>query len=156
MNNDSILVDKSKIKIPPYFPENDIIRHDMAVNFSNLVRADRQVLDLINELKSSGEYDNTYIFFYADHGGPFPRHKRAIYETGTKVPLIIKPPKGVEIDNNPHDLLSFIDLAPTVLSIAGIDIPDHIQGTAFLGDQKRESPKLLFLVAIDLMNKLTD
>ena len=144
MNNDSILVDKSKIKIPPYFPENDIIRHDMAVNFSNLVRADRQVLDLINELKSSGEYDNTYIFFYADHGGPFPRHKRAIYETGTKVPLIIKPPKGVEIDNNPLDLLSFIDLAPTVLSIAGIDIPDYIQGTAFLGDQKRESPKLLF------------
>ena len=50
----------------------------------------------------------------------------------------------MEIDNNPLDLLSFIDLAPTVLSIAGIDIPDYIQGTAFLGDQRRESPKLLF------------
>ncbi|MDG2397479.1 MAG: sulfatase [Flavobacteriaceae bacterium] len=143
-NKDSILVDKSKIIIPPYFPNNDIIRHDMAVNYSNLIRADRKLLKLINELKKEGEYDNTYIFFYSDHGGPFPRHKRAIYQSGTKVPLIIKAPKGKLIENDPSDLISFIDLAPTLLSISGINIPEYIQGKAFLGSQKVNSHKLIF------------
>jgi len=143
-NKDSILVDKSKIIIPPYFPDNDIIRHDMAVNYSNLIRADRKLLKLINELKKEGEYDNTYIFFYSDHGGPFPRHKRAIYQSGTKVPLIIKAPKGKLIENDPSDLISFIDLAPTLLSISGINIPEYIQGKAFLGSQKVNSHKLIF------------
>ncbi len=143
-NKDSILVDKSKIIIPPYFPDNDIIRHDMAVNYSNLIRADRKLLKLINELKKEEEYDNTYIFFYSDHGGPFPRHKRAIYQSGTKVPLIIKAPKGKLIENDPSDLISFIDLAPTLLSISGINIPEYIQGKAFLGSQKVNSHKLIF------------
>ena len=142
--NDSILVDKNKIIIPPYFPENPVIRKDLAVNYSNLIRADRRLFKLIKELKEAGEYDNTYIFFYSDHGGPFPRHKRAIYETGTKVPLVIKPPKGVILNNNPDDLLSFIDLAPTILSITGIKIPKYIQGKPFLGSQRVDSPKLLF------------
>ena len=116
----------------------------MAVNYSNLIRADRKLLKLINELKKEGEYDNTYIFFYSDHGGPFPRHKRAIYQSGTKVPLIIKAPKGKLIENDPSDLISFIDLAPTLLSISGINIPEYIQGKAFLGSQKVNSHKLIF------------
>jgi len=150
-----ILVDKSKIKIPPYFPDNDIVRHDLAVNFSNLVRADKKTAKIIKELKDSDKYDNTYIFFYSDHGGPFPRHKRAIYNTGTKVPFIIKPPKGVKIDINPDQLLSFIDLAPTVLSIAGIKIPPYIQGKAFLGDQKGAKNELLFF-ATDRFDEVSD
>lgn len=148
-SKDSILVDKNKIIVPPYFPDNEIIRHDMAVNFSNLIRADRKMSKLIKELKDRGEYDNTYIFFYSDHGGPFPRHKRAIYQSGTKVPLIIKPPKGVLIDNNKNELLSFIDFAPTILSLTGIEIPSHIQGKAFLGNQKNNSERKLLFTATD-------
>jgi len=153
--NNEILVDKSKITIPPYFPDTDIVRHDFAVNFSNLIRADKKTAKIIKELKDSGEYDNTYIFFYSDHGGPFPRHKRAIYNTGTKVPFIIKPPKGVAIDANPHQLLSFIDLAPTILSIAGVKIPPHIQGKAFLGDQKSSENQLLYF-ATDRFDEVFD
>jgi len=150
-----ILVDKLKIKIPPYFPDTDIVRHDLAVNFSNLVRADIKTAEIIKELKDSGKYDNTYIFFYSDHGGPFPRHKRAIYNSGTRVPFIIKPPKGVKIDINPNQLLSFIDLAPTILSIAGIKIPSYIQGKAFLGDQKEAKNNLLFF-ATDRFDEVFD
>ena len=153
--NNNILVDKSKIKIPPYFPDTETVRHDLAVNFSNLIRADSTTAKIIKELKDAGEYENTYIFFYSDHGGPFPRHKRAIYNTGTKVPFIIKPPKGVTINYNPDQLLSFIDLAPTILSIVGIDIPDYIQGKAFLGDQKTEENKLIYF-ATDRFDEVFD
>ncbi len=153
--NNNILVDKSKIKIPPYFPDTETVRHDLAVNFSNLIRADSTTSKIIKDLKDAGEYDNTYIFFYSDHGGPFPRHKRAIYDTGTKVPFIIKPPKGVTVSYNPDQLLSFIDLAPTILSIVGIDIPDYIQGKAFLGDQKAEENKLIYF-ATDRFDEVFD
>ena len=94
---------------------------------------DRQVGELIKNLKSSGIYEDSYIFFYSDHGGPFPRHKRAIYETGTKVPFFVKLPKGKKEKIDKNQLLSFIDFAPTVLSIAGIDIPSEYQGIPFLG-----------------------
>ena len=88
---------------------------------------------LIKNLKSSGIYEDSYIFFYSDHGGPFPRHKRAIYETGTKVPFFVKLPKGKKEKIDKNQLLSFIDFAPTVLSIAGIDIPSEYQGIPFMG-----------------------
>ena len=117
-------------------------------NELNSVYGQPEYAALIKELKDAVEYDNTYIFFYSDHCGPFPRHKRAIYNSGTKVPFIIKPPKGVTINHNPDQLLSFIDLAPTILSIVGIDIPDYIQGKAFLGDQKAEENKLIYFAII--------
>ena len=90
--------------------------------------------------KEQNLYDNSYIFFYSDHGGPFPRHKRAIYETGSKVPMIIKFPKSINIKNKRNrDLLNFIDFAPTILSVAGIDIPEIYQGRAFLGSNKNKN-----------------
>ena len=123
-----IYVDPSNIKVPPYFPDDPIIRKDMAINYSNLIRMDREVGKLITELKNQGLYENTYIFFYSDHGGPFPRHKRAIYESGTKVPFMIKMPNSKYAKTRDNRLLSFIDLAATVLDIANINIPDYMQG----------------------------
>ena len=113
--------------IPPYFPDDPVIRRDMATNYSNLVRMDKQVGEIISELKEQGLYDDAYIFFYSDHGGPFPRHKRAIYQTGTKVPFIVKFPKSLHAGKKDDRLLSFVDLAPSVLQIAGIEIPVHMQ-----------------------------
>ena len=96
----------------------------MSINYSNLIRMDEQLGQRIKELKNEGLYDDAYIFFYSDHGGPFPRHKRAIYDTGIKVPFMIKYPKNPRGAGSRVDaLLSFIDLAPTVLDIAGIEIP---------------------------------
>ena len=83
-------VNPNDLFVPPIFPDDSITRHALAVNYSNLVEMDRQMGEIISKLKQQDLYDNSYIFFYSDHGGPFPRHKRAIYETGTKVPLIIK------------------------------------------------------------------
>jgi N-sulfoglucosamine sulfohydrolase len=124
-----VFLDPNDIEfIPPYFPDDPVIRRDIAINYSNLVRMDMEVGEIISELKEQGLYDEAYIFFYSDHGGPFPRHKRAIYQTGTKVPLFIKFPKSLHAGEKDDRLLSFVDLAPSVLQMAGIEIPKHIQG----------------------------
>ena len=126
---EQVLLDPNDIEfIPPYFPDDPVIRQDMAINYSNLVRMNKEVGKIISELKEQGLYDDAYIFFYSDHGGPFPRHKRAIYQTGTKVPFVVKFPKSLHAGEKDDRLLSFVDLAPTVLQMAGIEIPQHMQG----------------------------
>ena len=145
------------LKVPPFFPNDSITRHSMAVNYSNILEADNQIGDIIQRLKDQNLYDNSYIFFYSDHGGPFPRHKRAIYETGSKVPLIIKFPKRINTKNKSNfDLLNFIDFAPTILSIAGIDIPKMYQGKAFLGPKKNKSKRKYLFTASDRFDEITD
>ena len=142
---DELFVGPTKVKVPPYFPDNDTIRHDLAVNYSNLKRLDDQIGEIIDELKADGLYDNSIIFFYGDHGGPFPRHKRALYETGTKVPMVIKFPKKEKAGSRDDRFISFIDLAPTVLSLAGIEPPKVMQGIAQFGKFKvGNKPKYTF------------
>ena len=150
-------VDPNILKVPPVFPDDSITRHALAVNYSNLIEMDIQMGKIIDRLKKENLYDNTYIFFYSDHGGPFPRHKRAIYETGTKVPFIVKFPKGFKTDDKRNnDMLSFIDFAPTILSIAGIDIPKIYQGKPFLGARKSLKKRKYLFTASDRFDELTD
>lgn len=142
---DQLFVSPSKVPVPPYFPDNDTIRHDLAVNYSNLKRLDNQIGQIINGLKADGLYENSIIFFYGDHGGPFPRHKRALYETGTKVPMVIKLPKNEKAGSRDNRFISFIDLAPTVLSFAGIEPPKVMQGVAQFGKfEVEKKPKYTF------------
>ncbi len=150
-------VNPKNLKVPPFFPNDSITRHSMAVNYSNILEADKQIGNIIQRLKEQNLYDNSYIFFYSDHGGPFPRHKRAIYETGSRVPLIIKFPKRINTKNKSNfDLLNFIDFAPTILSIAGIDIPKVYQGKAFLGTKKNKSKRKYLFTASDRFDEITD
>ena len=128
-----LFVDPEEVHVPPYFPDNEVVRHDLAVNYSNLKRLDDQLGTVIQQLKEDGLYESSIIFFYADHGGPFPRHKRALYETGTRVPMLIKFPGNEKKKDRDDQLISFIDLAPTVLSIAGIEPPRVMQGKALFG-----------------------
>ncbi len=130
---DSLFVAPENVMIPPYFPDNDTIRHDLAVNYSNLKRLDNQLGTVLKELKEDGLYENSIIFFYGDHGGPFPRYKRALYETGTKVPMVIKFANNERGGQQDDRLISFIDLAPTVLSLASIEPPKVMQGVAQFG-----------------------
>ena len=130
---EELYVSPDSVMVPPYFPDTDVIRHDIAVNYSNLKRLDEQIGKIINQLKEDGLYDNSIIFFYGDHGGPFPRHKRALYDTGIKVPLVIKFQDNIKNSNYDDRLISFIDFAPTMLSWAGIAPPKVMQGKAQFG-----------------------
>ena len=152
-NKRYVTVDEVK-NIPPYFPDDPVVREDMATNYSNLVRMDKEIGVIISELKEQGLYDNTYIFFYSDHGGPFPRHKRAIYDSGTKVPLMIKLPKNAKAGNRNDDLWSFVDLAPTVLQLAQIPLPNYLQGMSIL--DKKTKPRKYLVTASDRFDGQVD
>ena len=156
-DKEELKVNPNDLKIiPPIFPDDSIVRHSLAVNYSNLIEMDRQVGKLIDHLKQEDIYDDSYIFFYSDHGGPFPRHKRAIYETGTKVPFFVKLPTGIKEKVDTNQFLSFVDFAPTVLSIAGIDIPSFHQGKPFLGKSKNQSVREYLFTSSDRFDEHPD
>ncbi len=116
----------------------------MAVNYSNLVRLDKQVGALLDQLREDSLMDQTIIFFYGDHGGPFPRHKRSLYETGTKVPFTVRFPDGNRKGELDSSFVSFIDFGPTVLSLAGVSPPETMQGKPFLGEFAVDMPLQVF------------
>jgi len=134
-NISKVKTDPGSVTVPPYYPDNEIIRRNIAKMYDNVARLDSVVGVLLKELEAEGELDNTIIFFWGDHGDGLPRGKRWLYDSGLNIPLIIKFPgkeKAGTVDNR---LLSSIDMGPTVLSLAGIPVPAHMQGIPFLGSQ---------------------
>jgi N-sulfoglucosamine sulfohydrolase len=130
-----VKTDPKTVKVPPYYPDNDIIRLNIAKMYDNIARLDSVVGVLIRELEKEGELDNTIIFFWGDHGDGLPRAKRWLYDSGLNIPLIIKWPGKVRPSSVDDRLISSIDFGPTVLSMAGVPVPAHMQGIPFLGDQ---------------------
>ncbi|RXP44534.1 sulfatase [Lutibacter sp. HS1-25] len=127
-----LTVNPETVPVPPYFQDTEIARNDIARHYSNVEIMDAEVGQLIQQLKEDGLYENTIIFFYSDHGGPLPRQKRAILDSGLKVPFMVKNIGSSDIGRTDR-LISFTDLAPTVLSLAGIQPPNYMDGSAFLG-----------------------
>lgn len=154
--NNPLLVNPNTVPVPPIFPDNEVVRKDLAINYSNLIRMDRQVGEIIAQLKAEGLYEDTIIFFYADHGGPFPRYKRALYDTGVKVPLIIKFAQNKDSATTYNDLISFIDYAPTVLSLAGIKPPEVMQGKALFGSHKSAEKNEFIFTSSDRYDEVSD
>jgi len=128
-----LTVNPEEVPVPPYLPDNAVTRKDIARHYSNVELMDEQVGAILEQLKADGLYDNTIIFFYSDHGGPFPRQKREVYDSGLKVPFMVKDLNSREGERTGR-LISFIDLAPTMLSLAGIKPPEYMEGRAFLGE----------------------
>lgn len=131
----ALTVSPEDVPLPPYLVDDLPTRTDLARVYSNIEIMDRQVGFLLDQLDADGELDNTIIFFYSDHGGPLPRQKRLLYDSGIRVPMVVAWPddrRAGEIDST---LFSFVDLAPTVFSLAGISLPDYLQGQAIIGPQ---------------------
>ena len=152
LRKDSLLVDPDVVRIPPFLPNTPTARKDMARLYTNIEIMDQQIGELIAMLKEDGLFDNTYIFFFSDHGGALPWMKRELLERGTHIPFIIRFPGGQFAGTSNHDLVSAVDFAPTVLSLAGIGIPTYMQGKAFLGKQKSTTPRKYVFAARDRMD----
>ncbi|NND07095.1 MAG: sulfatase-like hydrolase/transferase [Saprospiraceae bacterium] len=138
--------------LPPYHPNTPEIRHDWAQYYDKIEDMDAQVGQLLEELEDSGLAENTIIMYFSDHGGVLARSKRYVYETGTRVPLIVHIPekyKHLYPAENPGStikrIVSFVDLAPTLLSLLNLYIPDYMQGKAFLGNQKTDPPQYAYM-----------
>ncbi len=128
LRKDPLLDDPTRVSVPPIFPDTTAVRGDIARMHTNIALMDRQVGELIQILKDDGLYDNTVIFFFADNGGNLPWMKREILERGTHVPLIVRYPGGQHAGTRRDELVSGVDLAPTVLSLAGVSVPGYMQG----------------------------
>jgi len=151
----NVKTDPKSVNVPPYYPDNEIIRRNIAKMYDNIARLDSVVGVLINELEREGELDNTIIFFWGDHGDGLPRAKRWLYDSGLNVPLIIRFPGGKDAGTVNGQLISSIDFGPSVLSLAGIPVPSHMQGRPFLGNQA-SSPRDAVFAARDRVDESYD
>lgn len=151
-----LLVNPADVTLPPYYKDTEEARRCMARMLSNVQLMDFHLGQIIEQLKRDGVYDNSYIFFFSDHGGTMPWMKREILERGTHIPFVVKFPKGAHAGTVNDDLISSVDFAPTILSLAGIDIPDYMQGQAFLGSQASTEKRQYVYAARDRLDECYD
>ncbi|MEX0611281.1 MAG: sulfatase-like hydrolase/transferase [Pirellulales bacterium] len=140
--------DPAKVRLPAYHPDAPEVRRDWAQYYDRISMMDVQVGAKLQELKDAGFADDTIIFYFSDHGSGMPRSKRWLYMSGLNVPLIVYfPPKWQHLAPKDYApgatsdrLVSFVDLAPSVLSLAGIKPPEWMHGGAFAGEFETEEP----------------
>ena len=133
---EKLVHDPAKAPVPPYLPDTPVVRENFARYHDNITGMDRQVAKILKDLSDDGLGDSTIVFFWSDHGMGLPRGKRWIYDSGIHVPLIIRRPGVIKPGSVSDDMILSIDWGPTVLSLAGVKVPDHVQGRPFLGPQK--------------------
>lgn len=146
----------TNFEIPPYLPDTPKVRRDMWKLYNNVAEMDKQVGVILKQLEEDGLLENTIIFFYGDHGGPLPREKRLIYDSGLNTPLIVRFPKKQHAGTRNDELLSFVDFAPTLLSLIGEKPLDYMQGRAFLGKYKSQGERTYIHAAADRFDGFTD
>lgn len=143
-------VTPEQVKLPSYLPDTPAIRQDFASYYNLMEKMDGQLAERLAELEADGLADDTIIFYYSDNGGALPRSKRYCYEEGLRCALVVKvPPRWAHLaPGKPGtewtDPVSFIDLAPTLLSLAGIKPPAQMQGNAFMGTRRRATQPYAF------------
>lgn len=129
----------SKVVIPPYYPDHPVTREDWAKYLDAATELDRKCGLILKQLEADGLAESTVVIFTSDHGQAHVRGKQFCYDSGLRVPLIIRWPKNFaapaqyavgKVDDR---LLMSIDLAATVLDIAGVQKPEKMQGQVFLG-----------------------
>ena len=154
---DSLWVDKDlEVQVPPYLPNNEIGQRDVRRMYSNIKEMDYQVGELLGQLEEDGLLDNTIIFWYTDHGGPLPRQKRLLYDSGMKLPLIVRYPDKKDAGTIDDRLVSFVDFKPTLLSVAGMQPPDYVDGRAFAASFENKEKRKYVHGAADRFDELYD
>jgi uncharacterized sulfatase len=146
--------DPAKATLPPYYPDTPEVRRDWANYYDLITAVDYRLGDVLAVLERAGVADNTVVFFFGDHGRGLTRGKRWVYDSGLRVPLIIRWPGKIPGGSVREDLVSFVDFAPTVLALAGVEIPARWQGQPFLGPNVKER-KYIF-AARDRMDETYD
>lgn len=147
--------------LPPFFPDTEEMRILWARQYDLVSLIDFQTQEILDQLKEDGLHEDTIVFFWSDHGHGLPRYKRWLYTTGLEVALIVYvPPKfrhlaGLPPGSEAAELITFIDLAPTVLNLAGIEVPDFMEGQTFLGTD-RDEPRSHFVAHRDRADDVYD
>jgi arylsulfatase A-like enzyme len=133
-------IETAKIQLPQFYPDEDVIKQDLADYYFEVNRFDRDVGRAIQILDSIGELDNTIIVVTGDHGMPFPRCKGNLYDMGVRVPLVVYWGSQIKDTGKISSMVSLTDLAPTFLELAGVEVPGEMTGNSLtpllMGDEK--------------------
>lgn len=143
----------SKVKLPPYYPNDPVIRRDWAEYLDAVRMTDAHVGQIIKRLKDEGVLENTFVFFMTDHGISHARGKQFCYEEGMHVPFIVRGP-GLKAGSVRTDLVEHIDMTATSLALAGIEIPQKMQGRDLFA--KDHKPRPFVVCARDRCDETVD
>ncbi|MEB8338245.1 sulfatase-like hydrolase/transferase [Streptomyces endophyticus] len=141
---------REEVRLPAYLPDTPDIRGDFAHYYDAMETMDGHVAAKLAELGAAGLADDTIVFFYSDNGGVLPRSKRHCYDEGMRTALIVRyPEKWAHLAPRPAGSVEWravtsVDYAPTVLALAGVDIPEHVQGHPFAGARQLPSARYAF------------
>ena len=134
--------DPAQLTLPPYYPDTPAFRRLWANYYEVITGMDYWAGDLLDQLAADGLAEDTIVFFWSDHGVGLPRAKRWLYDSGTKIPLLVSLPKKFRTGDQGQPgtredrLVSSVDFAATVLNLTGLPIPEHVQGQPFLGPDR--------------------
>ncbi len=129
--------DPAAIELPPYYPDTSTVRRDLARHYANIERMDAHVGRILDGLAEDDLLDETIVIFTTDHGDGLPRAKRELFDSGIRVPMIVRWPEGLRPEHLAavgvdEQLVSFVDLAPAILNMAGVPAPASMHGRDFL------------------------
>ena len=116
------------VLVPPYLPDNASVREDFASYYDEISRLDSYIGETLLEMDRMGLRENTVVLFISDNGRPFPRDKTTLYDGGIKTPWIIRWPDHIAVGSRNDNMVSSIDIAPTLLDLARLDIPGEFEG----------------------------
>ena len=136
-----------EVVLPPYHPDTPLVRQDYARYYDEITRLDRFVGAVLQELETQKVSNNTIVIFLSDNGRPFPRDKTTLYDSGIRTPLIIRWPTTIKSGSRCKQLVSSVDLAPTILALAGLPVGPNLMGrdfTALLEGQEIEIRDAIF------------
>ena len=136
--------DPEAVSVPKYYPTDEISRKDWAGYLDAVRLLDEKVGRVLDRIDEDGLASRTIVAFFGDHGRPMPRDKQFLYDGGIHVPLIIRWPGQLQPGSVKDELVNMIDLSATSLAWAGIEVPDHIEGRIFLGDDKAPDREYVF------------
>ena len=164
------VADPAKMRVPAYHPDTPEVRQDWAQYYDKVSEADEDAGKHLKEIEAAGLAADTIVFYYGDHGSGMPRSKRWPCNSGLHVPMVVffpekwkhLAPKEYQPGGKSDRMVSFVDLAPTLLSIVGIEPPAWMQGHAFAGSFQT-SPQLFLFgergrmdERMDLVRSVTD
>lgn len=139
LTNDRPRTDPATVPLPPQYPDTELFRFTLARYRDRIAQLDEQVGAVVDELAADGLLEDTIVFYFSDHGGVLPGTKGYASEEGLHVPLVVRVPERwahrvpFERGERARGFVSFVDFAPTMLALAGLSVPDEMDGRAFLG-----------------------
>jgi arylsulfatase A-like enzyme len=144
--------DPALVEVPPYMPDTPEVRRDWAAHFDNVTAVDGMIGAKLAEIEQAGLAEDTIVFAYSDHGTGMIRSKRWAQSSGLRVPFIAcfpekwkhLAPKDYAVNSTSPQLIQFMDLAPTVLSLAGLKAPAYMHGRAFAGEHQQSAWNYLY------------